>query len=575
MNQAQRDSGGARAGDGPGGPAQWAGPGALSMDRITLEVIGSGLLSIAEEMGEALIKASYSSNIKERQDCSTAVFNLRGEVIAQAEHIPMHLGSLMMIVQEILKRYPVADLREGDVFIGNDPYTGGSTHLPDITVASPVFHEGEPVGFVANIAHHADGSGRETRTIYDEGLRIPPIRVVEGGRLREDVMELLLLNFRLPRERRGDFRAQFAANRIGAERLRELLARCGRRTCEAAMDELLAYGERKIRAALRSIPDGVYSFEDWMDDDGVGGPPVPVRVGITVAGDDVTLDFTGTGGQVPGDINVVYLALVATVYYALKALLDPTIPANGGFYRAIRVVAPEGSIVNALPPAPVAWRTQTCQRIADVVFGALAPALPGKVIAATNGANSAWVWSGVDPRTGQYYVYLETIGGGSGARATKDGLDGVQVHITNTSNLPVECLEMEYPLLVEEYSLVRDSGGPGRCRGGLGLSRTIRVLGGEATFLGTLDRERFAPWGLFGGGDGGKGALVLNAGADSARALGSKVAGLRLAAGNAVTIVTPGAGGYGPPGERDRALVARDVREEKISPEVAREVYRL
>jgi len=535
------------------------------VDRITLEVIGSALVSIAEEMGEALIKASYSSNIKERQDCSTAVFNLRGEVVAQAEHIPMHLGSLIMIVQETLKRYPLSALRDGDVFVGNDPYTGGSTHLPDITVASPVFHDGAPVGFVANIAHHADGSGRETRTIWDEGLRIPPIRIVEGGVLREDVMELLLLNFHLPRERRGDFRAQFAANRIGAERLRELLARYSAATCEAAMTELLAYGERKIRAALRRVPDGVYRFEDWMDDDGADGPPVPIRVAITVAGEEIALDFAGTGSQVVGDINVVYLALVATVYYALKALLDPTIPANGGFYRAIRVTAPEGSIVNAEPPAPVAWRTQTCQRIADVIFGALAPALPGAVIAATNGANSAWVFSGVDPRTGQYYVYLETIGGGSGARATKDGLDGVQVHITNTSNLPVECLEMEYPLLVEDYSLVPDSGGPGRWRGGLGLRRTIRVRGGEATFLGTLDRARIAPWGLFGGRDGGKAALTLNAGTDRQRALGPKIAGLRLREGDAVTIVTPGAGGYGPPAERAGALVERDLLEEKVT----------
>ncbi|MGH7324829.1 MAG: hydantoinase B/oxoprolinase family protein, partial [Candidatus Rokuibacteriota bacterium] len=441
-----------------------------------------------------------------------------------------------------------------------------------ITVASPVFHEGRPVGFVANIAHHADGSGRETRTIWDEGLRIPPIRIVEAGVLREDVMELLLLNFRLPGQRRGDFRAQFAANRIGAQRLAELLDRYGRPTCLAAMDELLAYGERKIRAALRSLPGGVYAFEDWMDDDGAGGPPVPIRVRITIAGEQISLDFAGTGPQVPGDINVVYLALVATVYYALKALLDPTIPANGGFYRAIRVEAPEGSIVNARPPAPVAWRTQTCQRIADVVFGALAPALPARVIAATNGANSAWVFSGTD-RRGQYYVYLETIGGGSGARATKDGLDGVQVHITNTSNLPVECLEMEYPLLVEEYSLVQDSGGPGRFRGGLGLRRTIRVLGTEVTFLGTLDRERFAPWGLFGGSDGGRGGVVLNAGRPGQRVLGSKVAGLSLREGDTVTIVTPGAGGYGSPAERESALLARDLREGKVSPAVAREVY--
>jgi N-methylhydantoinase B len=443
------------------------------MDRITLEVIGAALLSAAEEMGQVLIRSSYSTNVKERQDCSTAVFDPRGNVIAQAEHIPMHLGSLIMIVQEVLRRYPPAGMRAGDLFVGNDPYTGGSTHLPDITVASPVFVDDELVAFVANIAHHADGSGRETRSIWDEGLRIPPLKLVEGGVLREDVMELLLLNFRLPRERRGDFRAQFAANRIGCERVAELFARHGRATCEAAMAELLAYGERKIRAALRTIPDGVYAFEDWMDDDGADGPPVPIRVTITVSGDEIALDWTGTGPQVPGDINVVYLALVATVYYALKTLLDPTIPANGGFYRAIRVTAPEGSIINARPPAAVAWRTQTCQRIADVVFGALAPALPERVIAATNGANSAWVFSGMDARTGQYYVYLETLAGGSGARATKDGLDAVQVHVTNTSNLPIEALEMEYPLLVEEYGLVPESAGAGRHRGGMGLRRTI------------------------------------------------------------------------------------------------------
>jgi N-methylhydantoinase B len=535
------------------------------MDRIALEVIGSALLSIAEEMGQALIRSSYSSNIKERQDCSTAIFNAGGEVVAQAEHIPMHLGSLIMIVQEILRRYPAATLRDGDAFIGNDPYTGGSTHLPDITLASPVFFAGTLVGFVANIAHHADGSGGVTRTIYDEGLRIPPIRIAEGGALREDLMELLLLNFRLPRERRGDFRAQFAANRIGAERLGELLARHGRATCEAAMDELLAYGERKIRAALRRIPSGVYAFEDWMDDDGAGGPPVPLRVTIAVDGDRIALDWAGTGAQVPGDINVVYLALVATVYYALKALLDPSIPANGGFYRAIRVDAPEGSIVNARPPAPVAWRTQTCQRIADVVFGALAPALPERVTGATNGANSAWVWSGTDPRTGHYYVYLETLAGGSGARATKDGLDAVQVHITNTSNLPVECLELEYPLFVEEYALVPDSGGSGRHRGGLGLCRTIRVRGAETTFLGTLDRARFAPWGLFGGREGGRASLTLNQGTPAERALPPKIAGQRLVEGDAVTIVTPGAGGYGPPAERDATLLARDLAEGKIS----------
>jgi N-methylhydantoinase B len=515
-------------------------------------------------MGQALIKSSYSSNIKERQDCSTAIFNARGEVIAQAEHIPMHLGSLIMIVGEILRRYPAATLREGDAFIGNDPYTGGSTHLPDITLASPVFFEGTLAGFVANIAHHADGSGGATRTIYDEGLRIPPIRIAEAGVLREDLMELLLLNFRLPRERRGDFRAQFAANRIGAERLGELVARHGRPTCEAAMEELLAYGERKIRAALRRIPSGVYTFEDCMDDDGAGGPPVPIKVATTVDGDRIALDWTGTGPQVPGDINVVYLALVATVYYALKALLDPTIPANGGFYRAIRVDAPEGSIVNARPPAPVAWRTQTCQRIADVVFGALAPALPDRVIGATNGANSAWVFSGIDPRTGQYYVYLETLAGGSGARATKDGLDAVQVHITNTSNLPVESIEMEYPLLVESYGFVQNSGGAGKHRGGLGLRRVVRPVGHTMTFSGQGERFVNKPWGLFGGGSGGAGKFVkLSGGAQVP--LPTKPANLEVKPDEAIVVETPGSGGYGKPSERASAAIENDYRSGKFS----------
>jgi N-methylhydantoinase B len=517
------------------------------MDRITLEVIGSALLSIAEEMGTALIKASYSSNIKERWDCSTAIFDRDGQVIAQAEHIPMHLGSLLGIVGEIVRRYPPDRLQPGDVFAANDPYTGGGTHLPDITLASPVFVDGALFGFVANIAHHADRTGERIRTIYDEGLRIPPIRLVEGGHVREDVLELLLANFALPAERRGDFRAQIAANRLGERRLLDLCQRHGRATVEAAAAEYLAYGERKFRAALATLPSGVYRFADSLDGDGVTPGPIPIAVAIRVDGDRIHLDFAGSGPQCAGDINVVRLALLATVYYALKAILDPTIPANGGFYRAIEVEAPEGSIVNARPPAPVGWRTQTCQRIADVIFGALAPALPDRVPAAGNGANSAWVFSGTNPRTGRFYVYLETLAGGAGATARADGLDAVQVHITNTSNLPVECLEMEYPLLVEEYALADESGGTGRFRGGLGLRRTIEVLGHDAQFLGTLERAEVPPWGLAGGGPGGRAALVLNPGTSAEQPLPSKVWGHALAPGDRVQIVTPGGGGYGGP----------------------------
>jgi len=531
------------------------------LDRITLEVIGSALLTVAEEMGAALIRASYSTNIKERRDCSTAIFDARGRVIAQAEHIPMHLGSLLGTVEEILRRYPPEELAPGDMFIVNDPYSGGGTHLPDINLVAPVFAGDEPFGFVANIAHHADRTGERIRNIWDEGLRIPPIRLIERGRLREDVMELLLANFALPDERRGDFRAQLAVNRLGERRLGELIARWGLPTVRAACDELLAYGERKIRAAIGGVKDGTYRFVDAMDDDGVTDEPIPIVVSLTVKGDTMYLDFTGSGPESRGDLNVVRGALLATVYYAVKAVLDPSIPANGGFYRAITVEAPEGTIVNARPPAPVGWRTQTCQRIADVIFGALAQALPGRVPAAGNGANSAMVFTGVDPARGGYYVYLETIGGGAGGTARADGLDGVQVHITNTSNLPVECLEMEYPLLVDEYALVEQSGGAGRWRGGMGIRRVIEVLGHEASFLGSLDRARIAPWGLAGGAPGGRGGIVLNPKRADERALPSKVWGYRLAPGDRVSMVTPGSGGWGPPEARPVEQVLADVED--------------
>jgi N-methylhydantoinase B len=538
------------------------------MDKITLEVIGSALLTVAEEMGAALIRASYSTNIKERRDCSTAIFDARGRVIAQAEHIPMHLGSLLGTVHEILRRYPIAELYPGDMFIVNDPYAGGGTHLPDINLVAPVFAGEEPFGFVANIAHHADRTGERIRNIWDEGLRIPPIRLIERGRLREDVMELLLANFALPEERQGDFRAQLAVNRLGARRLGELIGRWGLDTVRAACEELLDHGERMIRAAIAAVPDGRYCFTDAMDDDGVTDAPIPIAVAITIDGDTMHLDFDGSGPESQGDLNVVRGALLATVYYGVKAILDPSIPANGGFYRAITVDAPEGTIVNARPPAPVGWRTQTCQRIADVIFGALARALPDRVPAAGNGANAAMVFSGVDPARGGYYVYLETIGGGAGATAGADGPDGVQVHVTNTSNLPVECLEIEYPLLVHEYALVEESGGAGCWRGGMGIRRTIEVLGHEASFLGSLDRARIAPWGLGGGEPGGCGAIVLRH-HDESRALRSKVWGVRLAPGDRASIATPGAGGWGLSTERPVERVLADVEDGIISVERA------
>ncbi|HEX3721279.1 MAG TPA: hydantoinase B/oxoprolinase family protein, partial [Nitrolancea sp.] len=461
----------------------------LDLSPITVEIIGSAFSSIVEEMGTALIRASYSTNIKERRDCSTILFDAQGRTLAQAEHIPIHLGSLMGIVEEVLRRHPIEALDPGDMFIGNDAYTGGGTHLPDIVVLSPVFVDERPVAFVANLSHHADFVDRGHAHIFQEGLRIPPVKIFDRGELREDVLEFILLNCQVPHERLGDLRAQFAANRLGVRRMQSLCGKYGMETVTAAGDALLDYAERQTRAGIVSIPDGVYAFEDRFDSEQFGQEELPLHVTITVRGDEIFLDFTDNPPQVRAGLNMVWTALLATVYYAVKTVVDPTILPNAGMFRPIHVEATPGTILNCLAPGAINARTQTCQRVVDLILGALAPAVPERVIAACTGSNASTTYAGVDPRTGQYYSYLETIGGGFGARATKDGLDGVQTHITNTSNLPVESLEVEYPLRVERYELVQDSGGPGRWRGGMAIRRDVRVLDHVAAYQGSTSRR--------------------------------------------------------------------------------------
>ena len=539
------------------------------LDPITVEVIGSAFSSIVEEMGTALIRASYSTNIKERRDCSTILFDGQGRTLAQAEHIPIHLGSLMGIVEEVLKRYPLETLDPGDMFIGNDPYTGGGTHLPDLVLVSPVFVGDEVVAFAANLSHHADFVDRGHAHIFQEGLRIPPIKLVDRGELREDVLELILLNCQVPHERRGDLRAQIAANRLGVRRTQALCEKYGTATVRAAGDALLDYAERQTRAAIGAVPGGTYRFEDRFDSELLHDQELTFRVAVTVRGDEIELDFRGNPPQVRGDLNMVWTALLATSYYAVKAVVDPTILPNAGMYRPISVVADPGTIVNCSLPAAVNWRTQTCQRVVDLILGALAQAVPERVIAACTGANTSITFSGEDPNAGRYYSYLETIGGGFGARAGKDGLDGVQTHVTNTSNLPVESLEQEYPLLIERYELVGDSGGPGRYRGGMAIRRDIRVLGHEAVFRGSTSRRLSAPWGLLGGRPGGKAEIsVIGEGCEEISP-GSWM----LKPGGVVSVVTAGSGGYGDPRERDRNQLAEDVLDGRVSPEQARDGY--
>jgi N-methylhydantoinase B len=529
----------------------------VAVDPITVEVIGSSFASITEEMGEALVKASYSTNIKERRDCSTALFDVEGNTLCQAEHIPMHLGSFIGIIPHILKRHPVAEMKPGDVFIGNDAYEGGGTHLPDIVLAEPIFHDGVMVSWAVNTAHHADFADRGHAHIYQEGLRIPPIRLYDGGVLMKDVQELILLNCQVPRERLSDLRAQMAANRLGVERVRALCDKYGRNTVLSAGKALQDYAERKMRAGIASIPDGVYRFKDYFDNPEID-EPLEFSVEITVAGEEMKLAFESPP-QVRAGFNMVYTALLSTVYYAVKTVADPTIPPNAGLARPLTITATEGTVLNCKHPAAVNGRIAPCQRVVDLIHGALAQAVPERVIAACSGVVATATFAGEMPGTGQLWVYLETIGGGSGARATKDGLDGVHVHMTNTSNLPVEALEVEYPLTLLRYELIDDSGGRGRQRGGMGLRRVYRA---EAHCRLNLDNSRLKsrPWGIAGGEPGQGGGFVFSEGVGAfPNGDGS------LEPGQIVEIITPGAGGYGPFSERDPAALARDIAEGRMA----------
>jgi len=545
----------------------------MSIDPITLEIMSNGFKSIADETYIALMKSAYSTNIKERHDHSTAIIDPKGRLIVQAENsLAIHLGSMMGLMNTLLAKMPLSQVREGDIFISNDPYAAGGSHLPDVNMAMPVFAGGKLVCFMCNIAHHSDFGGMIAGSmaggmteIYQEGLRVPPVRLYRGGQLVAEVLALLLLNTRVQEERHGDLLAQIAACRLGAKRLAELLAAYGVDTVLDGFDELIRRTEQRLRSAIAGVPDGVYTFEDVVDDDGAGTTRIPIRLTATVAGDTLHLDFSDSSPQVRGNVNCTASATQSAVAYAIKALLDPEVPNNQGAFDAVQWVAPPGSIVNARYPAAVAHRAQTVQRIIDVILGALAKALPDRAVGAANGANTTAVFSGIRPDTGTQYVYLETLGGGFGARANKDGKDGVQVHITNTSNLPVEVIESEYPLYVESYSLVPDSGGAGMCRGGLGLSRVIRPVGHTCLFSGSGERFVHPPWGIFGGQAGKPGSFFLRRRDGSTARLPNKPAGIEISEGEAVILTTPGAGGYGSPARRAAERNVQDFISGKFS----------
>jgi N-methylhydantoinase B len=551
------------------------------IDPITLEIVWNAIKSVTDECFITLQRSAFSTNIKERHDHSTAVADAAGRLVAQAElALPIHIASMTGLMAALLAKYG-GNIAEGDIFVANDPHVAGGTHLPDINLAMPVFENGRPVAFICNIAHHADVGGAAAgsmsgglREIFQEGLRIPVTRLVRHGELQQDVLDLLLLNMRLPEERRGDLNAQIAACRLGVQRLQQLFARFGSATALESFGEIIARTEQRLRRGIAEIPDGDYRFSDVLDDDGLGTRDIRITLRVEKQGERIRFDFTGSDAQVSGNVNLTLNAVQSCVCYALKAMLDPDLPNNQGVIDAIDIVAPEGTIVNCRPPGAVALRANTSQRVIDIVIGALAPALPERAIGAANGANTSMVFAGIDPRTQARYVYLETLGGGMGARADADGKDGVQVHITNTSNLPVEAIEMEYPLRVEEYALVRDSGGPGRFRGGMGLRRVLRPVDHVCEFNGVGERFAYSPWGIFGGGDGARGRFLLEDATGTRRQLAHKTGRMEIRPEERVVVETPGAGGYGPPAERSGDDLDRDVASGKFTEGYVGQHYR-
>ncbi len=519
-------------------------------DPITLEVFRNLFYSVAEEMGVTLCRTSFSPNIKERRDYSCAVFDAAGHMVAQGEHMPVHLGSMPMSVEAAIE---AADMEPGDVVMVNDPFRGG-THLPDITLVEAVFLEGSarPAFYVANRAHHSDvggmtpGSMPLATSIYQEGIRIPPVRLVRAGALQRDVLDLVLANVRTPVEREGDLTAQIAANRTGATRLVGLVERYGVGVVSDYMRHLQDYAERTTREAIRRIRDGTYRFEDAMDDDGQGSGPLPIVVTLTVEGDRARVDFTGTAPQAAGSVNANYAITLSATMYCFRVIVPFPVPSNRGTIRPLEVIAPEGSLLNARPPAAMAGgNVETSQRIVDVVLGALALAMPDRIPAASYGTMSNLTIGGTDPRTGGEFAYYETIAGGMGARPWADGLDATHCHMTNSLNTPIEALEHAYPYRVRRYAVRRGSGGAGRFRGGDGIEREIELLA-DARVTILSDRRVRAPYGLAGGGDGAPGRNSLSSPDGEVTALAGKES-VDVPAGTVVRIHTPGGGGWGAP----------------------------
>ena len=540
------------------------------LDYATVEIIKGALIYAAEEMGIALRNSAYSPNIRERMDHSCAIFNHDKMLLAQAEHIPVHLGSMTLAVNNGVENYK-GSLVDGDMIIFNDPYISG-THLPDITLINPVFYDGEIIGYVANKAHHSDVGGKapgsmsgDASEIYQEGVIIPPVRFVDQGEIVEDVADIILSNVRTPEVRMGDLRAQIAANNLGRKRLFELVQRYSLDTFRASCAEAFDQSERMMRGEIEKIPDGIYKAEDYLENTGLSDKPVKITVTIQVQSNTVGIDYTGTDDQVEGPVNAVWGVTLSGVYYVLRCVTDPSIPANDGCYKPVEAYAPKGTLLNPIPPAPVAGgNVETSQRNVDVLLKALSQAVPDRVCAACQGTMNNVSVGGINPRTRKQWSFYETIAGGMGGRINIDGVDGIHTHMTNTLNTPIEVVEKEFPFRFLKYELRCDSGGVGKWRGGIGLERSWKLLAPSATISILAERTEIQPWGLFGGLNGQKGEYTIDDSKGTVRKLRSKCT-LRIKQDDVLTVKTPGGGGYGFPLERDHNLIRKDILDEKVS----------
>ena len=514
---------------------------------VEFEVFKNLFLSIAEEMGVTLCRTGFSPNIKERLDYSCAVYDENGETIAQGDHMPVHLGAMPLSVRAAIDAFP---MERGDIVMLNDPFHGG-THLPDITLVSPVFlgRERSPAFYAANRAHHSDvggmspGSMPVAREIYQEGLILPPVRLARRGHINRDVLDIVLANVRTPDEREGDLSAQIAANRVAEMRLVDTVRRYGRKRTHAYARALQDYTARVLGAAISAIPDGQYEFEDALDDDGFGAGPVRIRAVVTITKGRATVDFTGSASQVEGSVNANYAMTLSACLYAFRCLVGDDVLYNAGVARPLTVIAPEGTIVNALKPAAVAGgNVETSQRITDVVLGALGRALPDRMPAASQGTMNNVTLGGTDPRTGRRFAYYETMGGGMGGRKGLRGLSGVHTHMSNTRNTPVEAIEHYLPVRIRQYALRKNSGGAGAFEGGDGLVREYEILTDTSVTLLT-ERRTGQPYGVQGGSSGasGKNTLIRDGREET---LPGKIE-MRLRAGDRLRVETPGGGGYG------------------------------